>query len=91
MSKFDEFLKFPQLFSNGNFVVNGRVDREEAARQLSSYTGEKIEAKTLESGYVRFGFAPGDIEDLAGELCWYETTKGKGAMPVWILDNTKSR
>ena len=89
MSKFDEYFSEPSTFSDGTWVVSGKVSREEAADLITDAMIEEgdidypIRPEELKSDLVRFGFAPCSVLDLEGQACWYTGASGKGSMPVW--------
>lgn len=74
--------------SNGDLAITGKISKMDAAKNLIKYTGEIMNIpflQKLESDFVRFGFAPENIEDMHGENCWYAGAKeSKGAMPIWV-------
>lgn len=90
MGKFDEYFSEPRYFSNGAYVMSGKLTREAASQQLSKYRGERIEAAMLYEDRVRFGYAPEEVVDMQGELCWHTGATGKGSMPVWVYVEVQS-
>ena len=88
MSKFDDNFKDVNQFSGGFLVVTGKITKYEAGKLFSKYSRvsiHELEGK-IKPDFVRFGFAPSNTEDYAGELCWYCGAKDvKGSMPVWIF------
>ena len=86
MSKFKEYFKEPQYFTHGVYVVDGELSATEAARLFSIETGDDITTDMITEERVRYGFAPENVEDMAGEACWYTGAgNGKGTKPVWML------
>lgn len=92
MSKFEEHFSEPISFTNGTWVISGMLSRDDAAKAISDVLieqgqiNEQLQAESLTSDRVRYGFAPEDVEDLSGELCWYSGATGKGSMPVWVYE-----
>lgn len=92
MSKFDEQFSEPSYFSNGTYVITGKISREEAADAISKALLDEDEAEhpvspeSLTADRVRYGFAPEGTEDMVGELCWFSGATGKGSMPVWVYE-----
>ena len=89
MSKFNEYFKEVQLFSDGTLVISGEYSQKKAAKKFSIYTGEDISMNQLHVDVVRFGFPPSCIEDYDREdgSCWYTGASGKGSKLVWIYKN----
>lgn len=89
MPEFDQYFSEASMFSDGTWVVSGKVSREKAASLISDARigdraiHEPIHPKELKQDRVRFGFAPSYVLDLEGEACWYTGANGKGSMPVW--------
>lgn len=85
MSKFKEAFSEPMSFSNGAYVVSGFIDKKLAREMISIEVDYGVNLEQIESGFVKFGFAPESIMELAGENCWYQCGEDKkGAQPVWI-------
>ncbi len=87
MSKFSEYFSEVQCFTGGYHAISGDYSKEEAARLFSEYMDQEIETDDVGSERVRFGFAPENVEDLGGELCWYTGAgNGKGTKAVWVIN-----
>lgn len=90
MSKFDDYFAEVNCFTGGLYVVSGKLPKETAAAMISEELieagdiDEPLQADDLDADRVRFGFAPEDVEDCKGQLCWYTGASGKGSMPVWV-------
>ncbi|WP_415912485.1 hypothetical protein [Neptuniibacter sp. QD37_11] len=90
MSKFDEFFAQPQCFSDGRWVLSGKIPKAEAATLLSEALmeageiDEPLSPEDLETSRARYGFAPEYVEEMQGELCWYTGASGKGSQEVWV-------
>jgi len=84
MSKFDEYFREPQYFSNGAYVLSGAITRNQAAELLAEYVDEEVNPESLESSRVRFGFPPDSVEGWQDGACWYTGATGKGSKPVWV-------
>lgn len=90
MAKFDEYFAEVRYFTNDQWVISGKLPKEEAASLMSKElidTGvieEPITSDDLEENRVRFGFAPENVAECQGELCWYSGATGKGSLPVWV-------
>jgi len=86
VSKFDETFNEPECFSDGTYVVTGKIAAAAAAARFSEYFGEEVKPESLEKDWVRFGFPPDSVAE-ADELgaCWHTgSRKGKGSQPVWV-------
>lgn len=92
MSKFDDQFSEPNYFSNGAYVISGKMSREDAAEMISEVLlsdediEEPIDPSSLKADRIRYGFAPSDVEDMTGEACWYTGARGRGSMPVWVYE-----
>ena len=91
MSKFEEYFSEAQSFNNGTYVIDGSLDRVDAALKISLEIGEEVDPDNLERDRVRYGFAYGfapeyveDYQDLCA--CWYTGASGKGSKEVWVLE-----
>ena len=85
MGKFEEAFNESMVFSNGCRVISRFHNKEAAAEIIAHEIGEDITAENLEVGWVRFGFAPENIEDCSGENCWYTCAEHeRGSKPVWV-------
>jgi hypothetical protein len=90
MGAYDDYFSEPQHFSNNAWVMNGNQSQAEAAKELSDILielgdiEEPVHHSELKSDRVRYGFAPDNVEDMSGELCWYTGAAGKGSIPVWV-------
>ena len=88
MSKFDDYFKDPVWFTNGCYVLSGKVDKVEAAEVFSHCLGEDVFEDDIESDRVRFQFPGEDIEDAEkGVSLWCSGATGKGSLPVWVFYN----
>ena len=87
MSKFEDAFSEPMHFSDGSYVISGKITIEEAAEEFSHYIGEEVAIEFIRPDRVRYGFAPEWVEDIdAGEACWYTGATGKGSQPVWVYN-----
>ena len=87
MSKFDEFFSEAQVFTNGAYVISGKLDRSDAALQISAQACEVVDPDRLERDRVRFSYAPEHVEDYQDlGLCWWTGASGKGSKEVWVLN-----
>lgn len=87
LSKFSEYFSEPQRFTNGTYVINGEIDRAQAALEISAEIGEPVSPSELHAGRVRFGFPPEFVEDrddFDGPIWYSGAGNGKGTKPVWI-------
>lgn len=87
LSKFSEAFKEPWRFTDGSYVINGEMDRAQAAREISVEIGEVVTPEQLKLGRVRFGFPPENVEsreDFDGPIWYTGAGNGKGTKPVWI-------
>ena len=86
MGKFKEEFNEPVQFSDNTLVIDGEISAEVAATAFSLYTGEEVKAEDLKKDSVRYGFAPENVEDMAGQSCWYTGGReGKGSKAVWTV------
>lgn len=87
MCKFSEYFSEPQYFTDGSYVINGEMDRAQAALEISAAIGEPVTPEQLKQERVRFGFAPEFVEDrndFDGPTWYTGAGNGKGTKPVWI-------
>ena len=87
MSKFSEAFKEPWRFTDGSYVINGEMDRAQAALEISAEIGEVVDPLSLRAGRVRFGFPPEFVQDRAdfdGPIWYTGAGNGKGTKPVWV-------
>ena len=84
--KFDDMFCEVCCFSDGSYVIDGSFSIDVAAKEFSDYLGEDVDAEEIEQDWVRFGFAPDNIEGMYGKACWYTCArKSKGSKAVWIF------
>lgn len=89
MSKFEEYFSEAQSFNNDTYVIDGSLDRVDAALQISIKIceGVKVNPENLQRDRVRFGFAPEFVEDYQDlGACWYTGATGKGSKEVWVYE-----
>ena len=87
MSKFSEYFREPQHFTDGSWVIDGTMDRSQAALEISTEIGKPVDPSQLREERVKFGFAPefvADRDDFDGPIWYTGAGTGKGTKPVWV-------
>lgn len=93
--KFYECFGVPRLFDNGVAVISAELyDKKEACRKFfNDIVGGNYKTRILNhiekniyQGFVRYGIK---TTDEGVRSAWWECEEGKGAKPVWKLDEYK--
>lgn len=85
MSKFSEAFNEPFQFTNGDYILDGSIEKEVATELFVEFSYGEFKPERLGTGFIRYGFAPFGVEDIeAGGSCWFTCGESKGAQKVWI-------